>query len=203
MRSIRLSLVGSFLLLLALALGAVSLLVYRITKQTLREKQDIAKELLVAQADHKRKEESANLDNELLAEAHGLASQARFQFERQRGSAQDYLPFALLTAALAPNGHVTAPMWVCEGNHHTKLGELVLRMAVNRIKFDESTASKNKYFQINSEWGHEWRSRSMEDIFFVFDPVVEQRMQLFAFSYDDTQLPSGVALRRICRSLPR
>jgi heavy metal sensor kinase len=202
MRSIRLSLVGSFLLLLALALGAVSLLVYRITKQTLREKQDIAKELLVAQADHKRKEESANLDNELLAEAHGLAGQARFQFERQRGSAQDYLPFALLTAALAPNGHVTAPIWVCEGNHHTKLGELVLRMAVNRIKFDEGAASKNKYFQINTEWGHEWRSRSMGDIFFVFDPVVEQRMQLFAFSYDDTQLPSGVALRRISLKAP-
>jgi heavy metal sensor kinase len=202
MRSIRLSLVGSFLLLLALALGAVSLLVYRITKETLREKQDIAKELLVAQADHKRKEESANLDNELLAEAHVLASQARFQFERQRGSAQDYLPFALLTTALAPNGHVTAPIWVCEGNHYTKLGEMLLRMAVNRIKFDEGAASKNKYFQINSEWGHEWRSRSMGDNFFVFDPGVEQRMQLFAFSYDDTQFPSGVALRRISLKAP-
>ncbi|MFL5242048.1 MAG: ATP-binding protein [Gemmataceae bacterium] len=206
MKSIRLSLVGSFLLLLAVALGAVSLLVYRMTKETLGEKQDIAKKLLVAEADHKSKEEAAKLDNELLAEAHVLASQARLQFERQRGSAQDYLPFALLTAALAPNGHVTAPIWFCEGNHHTQLGELVLRMAVNRIKFDEhadeGSASKRKYFQINTEWGHEWRSRSMGDNFFVFDPIVEKRMQLYNFSYDDTQLPNGVFLRRILFKAP-
>src|SRR5438876_9037602 len=126
MRSIRLSLVGSFLLLLALALGAVSLLVYRIAEESQRGKQASERELLLERAKDKRQEEATKLDNDLLAQAYYLANQAQMQFSWQRGSNQDYLPLVLLSAALAPNGHITAPLWFCEGNHGTKIGEMLL-----------------------------------------------------------------------------
>jgi two-component system, OmpR family, heavy metal sensor histidine kinase CusS len=202
MRSIRLSLVGSFLLLLAVALGAVSLLVYRIAEESQRGKQASERELLLERAKDNRVEEATKLDNDLLAKAHLLASQAQWQFAWQRGSDQDYLPLALLTASLVPNGHITGPLFFCEGHHSTKIGDLLLMMTVNRISFEQTSPPReDRFFQINTKWV-DWHSRSMGDMSFQYDPQVEERMKPFEHFFDDTELPNGVSLRRVSLKAP-
>ncbi len=66
MKSIRLSLMAYFLVLLALALGAVSLLVYEISAHALREKQEAHAKLISAQSDELRKEKTIQLKESLI-----------------------------------------------------------------------------------------------------------------------------------------
>src|SRR6266571_246931 len=77
MRSIRLSLLVYFLGLLGLALGTVSLLVYRTTQQRLEEHKKNAEGLLKAQYDDRSAKEKARLDAELNNDAHILAREAQ------------------------------------------------------------------------------------------------------------------------------
>jgi heavy metal sensor kinase len=200
MRSIRLSLVGSFLLLLAVALGAVSLLVYRIAEESQRGKQASEQELLRERAKDKRLEEATKLDNELLARAKNLGNQAKMQFTWQRGSNQDYWPLGLLTATLVANGHITGPLFFCEGHHGSKIGELLLMMAVNRISFVQDKPEIDKYFQINTKFA-DWHSGSMGELSFPYDPLVEERMNPNDYFFDDTEL-AGVSVRRVSMKTP-
>jgi heavy metal sensor kinase len=76
MRSIRLSLLVYFLGLLALALGTVSVLVYRTTRQRLEEEKTKAEALLKAQYDDRATKERDKLDDKLNNDAHTLAREA-------------------------------------------------------------------------------------------------------------------------------
>src|SRR5262245_46433223 len=95
LRSIRLSLTVYFLALLAVALGAASLVVYRTTKSSLQARQRATEELLRAkrtttakllQAKNKqdRETEKARLDAALLSQARTLAGLVQFQFDWNR-----------------------------------------------------------------------------------------------------------------------
>ena len=77
MRSIRLSLLGYFLVLLALALGAVSFLVYQITEQTLSAKEADANKLLHEKNEKRLQEQHDKLDLTLLSQARALAAVPR------------------------------------------------------------------------------------------------------------------------------
>jgi heavy metal sensor kinase len=163
-------------------------------------KQASERELLLERAKDNRVEEATKLDNDLLARAHNLANQAQMQFTWQRGSNQDYLPLGLLTATLAPNGHITGPLLFCEGHHGSKIGELLFMMAVNRISFVQVEPDNDKYFQINTKWV-DWHSRSMGELSFPYDPQVEERMKPFDYFFDDTEL-AGAYLRRVSIKAP-
>jgi heavy metal sensor kinase len=83
MKSIRLSLLVYFLALLGVALGAVSLLVYHTTTQTLLEKEQAAAELIRAQCDERGRKEKLDLDADLNYLAHVLARQAQLEPDRR------------------------------------------------------------------------------------------------------------------------
>src|SRR5262245_5297928 len=107
MRSIRLSLVVYFLVLLALALGAVSALVYRTTEQGLRDKQQAMARLL---QDRHRDQ----LDEILRSEASDLAN-VTLQEER---SQRKHLTFGsvggLLTSRLGADGPFGGITWALQ-----------------------------------------------------------------------------------------
>jgi heavy metal sensor kinase len=81
MRSIRLSLLLYFLGLLGLALGAVSLLVYRTTEQRLTEQKDKAEKLIKLQHDDRIATEIARLNQQLNNDADTLAREAQGRIE--------------------------------------------------------------------------------------------------------------------------
>src|SRR6516162_1615334 len=85
MRSIRLSLLVYFLGLLGLALGTVSLLVYRTAERTLAEKKIATKELIERQFKDMCNQERTRLDDALLADAKALARHAQIHFDPEAG----------------------------------------------------------------------------------------------------------------------
>lgn len=208
MRSIRLSLIVYFLILLALALGAVSGFVYWTTAQTVAAKQQSTQELLLTQYEERCREERAKLDDALLYQARSLAgglAQTQPQWNRLR--MQGLLQLGLLSAGLNPNAQVLMPLWVAEGTPGT-LAFRLHRIMSNDIQINEEDLTHigdgdvTEYFQINSEWGNTWRSQSMEEYFFPFDPKQFARTALFTWKFDDTVIRPGVPLRRVTLKAP-
>src|SRR5690349_1648073 len=85
MKSIRLSLLVYFLGLLTLALGAVSFLVYRSSKQTLAEKNVATRKLIERQYEDLCAKERARLDVQLLADARRWLDQRHLQPDPRPG----------------------------------------------------------------------------------------------------------------------
>src|SRR5262249_31126533 len=79
MRSIRLSLTVYFLALLAVALGAVSVLVYGNTRQTLEGKERAAEQLVEARYKDDCQREQQTLDDKLLQQARTVAQLVQLQ----------------------------------------------------------------------------------------------------------------------------
>src|SRR4051794_16579125 len=113
MKSIRLSLMLYFLALLAVALGAVSVLAYRTADETLLAKKATARGVVEAQYRERRHKEEAKLDEALLFQAKTLARLAQFQFR--------FIPYRRqlsglgpLTSVAAPGGSFTTVLWLAQ-----------------------------------------------------------------------------------------
>ncbi len=138
MRSIRVSLTVYLLALLAVALGAASVLVYRTThsslearkratEEQLRSKQAAmadkfqvkyraTSEMLQAKFEQDSEHEKARLKESLLSQARTLARLVQFQFDRNRFLGKEYNFLGSLGAAATPGGHLLVPLWVAEGS---------------------------------------------------------------------------------------
>lgn len=118
MKSIRLALMVYFLALLAVALLAASLLMYRNAEQTLHAKQQAMKKLIEAQCRERCQEKKTHFDNALLTQAQSLAQLVQVQFDWTR--VEEVQPLFLLGLLTAPHdlgGHVPALMWIAESLH--------------------------------------------------------------------------------------
>src|SRR6476661_676962 len=80
MRSIRLSLIVYFLLLMTAALGAVAWFSYRTTADSLRERQNDTKKLIEAQCEANCKSARDDLDRHILRQAQTLANLSSSMF---------------------------------------------------------------------------------------------------------------------------
>ena len=112
MRSIRLSLLGYFFVLLVLALGAASLLAYRTGEQTLEEKKITTNQLVDAQYKELARQERVRFDEQLLTQAQRLADLV--QYDRHRDPLRRLYYLGLLSSNLAPSGYVLAPLWMTD-----------------------------------------------------------------------------------------
>ena len=144
MKSIRLSLIVYFLVLLGAALGSVSFLVYRITSRALQEKHATNRQLLETQYDQRRREELAKTDNDLLEHARALANLAQWQFEVKKLYTRHYAILSLLTAAPSPQGHFVLPLWI--GEEPNRLRMQISGMLANEIKLDETLNLFTRYY---------------------------------------------------------
>jgi heavy metal sensor kinase len=114
MRSIRLSLIVYFLLLLGVALGAVSFLVYETTRQSLEEKEQSMGRLL-------RDRHQAKLDDMLLREARNLVSHVQLSFKPAfpktappKVGALELQILGVLAAGPSRQGHLAIPLWLLQ-----------------------------------------------------------------------------------------
>jgi heavy metal sensor kinase len=107
MKSIRLSLIVYFLVLIALALGGVSMLVYQTVSITLKDKQAKTQELLDTQFQAQCHQARLTLDKKIHLQAQRLASKAR----------NVRIPFEFLLVSAAgtgagPDSRVLTPLWL-------------------------------------------------------------------------------------------
>ncbi|HXG10774.1 MAG TPA: ATP-binding protein [Gemmataceae bacterium] len=223
MRSIRLSLLIYWLVLLGLALGAVSLLVYNITLQTLLARKEYARGLLLAKNDNARRlleqwqktrgdflearcrereqEEHDRLDETLLSEARTLATLVRYQFQFNHiPYVGPYPLLGLLTAGLSPNGYVLVPVWVAESVESPLNAPFQIQLQEENLLTSEEEDT-SYYYQINSSWGPSWRSRSLGDRWLPFNPG-RFADKVLDWEADDVELERGLVVRRVVLKAP-
>jgi heavy metal sensor kinase len=207
MRSIRLSLVLYFLVLLALAFGAVGGLVFWTTAQIVRGREKETGQLLEHQYKEKCNRDKARFDRALRNQAHTLASLAQFQFQGNRQKQQVMAPVGLLTAAPFPDGCLLTPFWAASSCRGSLCGRMY-RLSATEIQFNEDhlpafpDGPVTEYFQITSEWGNTWKSRSLEGHSFPVDFQVFETKHLFEEKFDELELTPGLHLRRLTLQAP-
>src|SRR5436309_807624 len=124
MRSIRLSLTVYFLALVTLALGAVSVLVYRSAKETLREKEQAAEQLLQTRYEEDCDKERQHLDRDLFAQAQSLAREVQFRtarFEAMRYWSLNSLGALTTAPTPIPLGSFSSATWALQGHWDSEL----------------------------------------------------------------------------------
>jgi len=108
-----------FLGLLAVALLAASLLVYRNAEETLAAKQKAMKDLIDAQYEERSRYEEKRLDEALLSQAQALARFVQVQFDEDRVKPRSrYLSLqslGFMSASLSPNAYALLPTWIAQG----------------------------------------------------------------------------------------
>ncbi|MCI0461583.1 MAG: ATP-binding protein [Gemmataceae bacterium] len=193
MRSIRLSLVVYFLVLLAVALGAVSILVHRTAERNLRDRQKEMGDLL-------RAKHQAHLDETLLQEARNIAALVQIQGERgQQLHIRLTGPLGMLTAGLGPDAVGAVPLWALRWGEWRLQASLdwitrsTLKIKDMVIPVEEGQLTE--FVQINSGQGAEWHSPSLEGRSLPFNPKAFSA-RLVDWKFDNTDL-EGTAVRRV------
>jgi heavy metal sensor kinase len=133
MRSIRLSLVGYFLVLLMAASGAVGYYVFHLTQATLedKERKDIVQLDRSYEAQCVKFQE--NLDDEILLRAQAVVHQMRVQWGG-RDTLTRYSPAGLFLASVTPVGSFHTPVWFSEG----RFGDPRFALMATRVQRDTS-----------------------------------------------------------------
>jgi signal transduction histidine kinase len=218
MRSIRLALMIYFLALLAVALTAASLLVYRNAEQTLQAKQQAMQQLIETQYNELCREWDARLDADLLSQAQSLARLVQVQFEGYHLHViQSLLLFGVSSTTLSPNAHVLTVGWLPEGFYSgwgvppNPLYQDVRRhLRPNlkpgiKLKLDQlglADIQVSDFFQIDTPGGQSWYSQSMANRSFSFrlDTSVFEPNDVLRHHYDDTRLGDTPVRRVVLKS---
>ena len=219
MRSIRLSLMVYFLALLGVAFGAVSLLVYRSTRETLLSKKVATENLIEAQYKERCRAEEQRLDDALLAQAGRLAGLTYMEWDFRKmillQSQSDWQHLApreacylnVLNGALAPNGYFPAAISLLEArNAPLTLGPLTF--CVTDIKFEKEDLTHHidpnvaQYYQVYNTWGGLYRSESLGDLTLPFELAQPELEKGVVSKVDEIDLPDGKRVRRLMLQIP-
>jgi heavy metal sensor kinase len=195
MRSIRLSLVVYFLLLLFLALGAISWFVYDTSSQTLQDKVASQRDHLEAQAKIRREGVRVALDQRILTRAETVANLASYKISHY----ESLYPVGALGAVLEPHGYLASYLWLA-GGFNPKVASDIFRSRQARIELaEEMIESETEYFQIYDVWGRP-RGRSpnlADEDSFTLDQDRRRAADSYKPYYDYVELEPGTKLRRV------
>jgi heavy metal sensor kinase len=211
MKSIRVSLIVYFLLLLAAALGTASVLVYRTAADILREKQEVNRQLLGKQYQELKDKESEKYDDDLLAQAKIIYFQVQSQNPWNLLRATPLMRLGLMSET---NAHYTSLLWAAEttgrgppgwigqwvqGNIIAENRRLFTEILLNEDELPRDPDGGIEYFQINSssELSKPWRSKSLGDFTLPFDAAPFAGAELASVKHDDVILDSGRKVRRV------
>ncbi len=212
MRSIRRSLTGYLLLLMAATLGVVGVLIDQATGRTIDARRQAAVDLHEAHFEEHCREERNRVDADLMRQAQVLGSvmQTEYYGRFQRELAKFNLTTRLLTYGSGQpltTALYTANSWAITGRlfreyfSHLPIDEGVLK----RVDDDERT---HDYVQINNPSGRtRWRSNTLDTQTLPFDAKAAETDRttgmVFDWHHDDaTVTPSGEAVRRVVLKVP-
>lgn len=197
MKSIRLALVGYFLLLVGVALGAVYWFVYQTSSTTLDARRAQTRELLQAKYQNDCDDARQELDKQLLHHAQTLASLAR----STPTHLETLYPLGALGTPGALHGYLTAPLWLAEGYYFP------LAFQLNRIHPQLITIESGEeimedrpgdYYQINSLRGRPLeKSASLNDTWMTLNEQTRRGAELLRENFDTIELRPGHAVRRV------
>ncbi len=224
MRSIRLSLMVYFLALLGVVLSAVSILVYRSTKQTLLDKQATTAQLIDTQFLDSCRKERERLEYALLSQARTMAWLVELQWPERHTKEARRFNFVqgayrtgypqlsslwLLSTIQAPNAHATTLGALLVGAPNP-LGVDPRHPNLLRIKFDEDDLAEHldlriaQYRQADDNYGGAYRSPTLGEHVLPFDPSQFPSDQVLDWRHDIITLePDHQILRVILKVLPR
>jgi heavy metal sensor kinase len=205
-KSIRLSLLGYFLVLLAVALGAVSFLVYQITEQTLSAKEAVANKLLHEKNEKRLQEQHDKLDLMLLSQSRALARMVAFNIDWPTIRKLETLhTYGVVSSAVLGSPNI-GPIFNGEDGRGG-LALFFVRASMAKVKFDEEVLhadgnlAKVELFQVRTDWGDSWKSKSLGDASFSEALDTLNAPQLDYWSFDDVE-HDGTTLRHITLKMP-
>jgi two-component system, OmpR family, heavy metal sensor histidine kinase CusS len=207
MRSIRLSLIVYFLVLLALAMGGVSWFAYQTTAQALRGKRDSTKVLIESQYTEQKQQIATSFDNRILHKAQFLAKTARVS--------KDYLEplFAIgaMGTGLQPQGYLNAPLWLASGSGDLSVdlflkrpSDIVIKDAEDVLPHaDGSQHQGQEYFQTYSRRGKiQQHSENLGQRLLMLDEQVRGTVKFGSGHFDTIEPEAGWKLRIVTLKAP-
>jgi signal transduction histidine kinase len=205
MRSIRLSLIVYFLVLLTLALGGVSWFMYQTTAQALRGKQASTNDLIRTQYGEQRDQIQKALDNHLNRQAQALAKNAR----PSKDYLEPLLACGILATPLQPQGYLNATWWWASSGGQLSLElfwkrpvDIVIKDADDRIPHADSSQAP-EYFQTYSGRGKtQQHSENIGKRSFALDEAVRGSAKLRVPQFDTVEPEPGWRLRRVTLKWP-
>jgi signal transduction histidine kinase len=220
-RSIRLSLMGYFLGLLALALGTASLLAYQTSYLTLQEKKTATEELIQKQYEDTCRQGHERLDQRLFDQAERLAQLVEFRYElgQQREQRQVLMVAGLLTALPSPTLDPDAQFYIWSNlsfrprerwrvdpfaDLFRRNPQIKLNEEDERLKQLTSLGGHTaEYFQIDASWGGTFHSEKLGQRSLPLDMINYRPNEAYAHDFDDYPLtPENVTLRRVILKIP-
>jgi heavy metal sensor kinase len=209
MRSIRLSLIVSFLLLMAAALSGVSWFAYQMASRTLEEKEASTRELIEREYEKRREQAEKEFNKSLSQRAYVLASTAIWSDKFQNG----LVPYSLrlFDVGFTPQSALVASAWLYEAQQPAKdpRSQVRVMMLWNNvsIEFPESVlrklsaASPHQYFAIFAG-GKEGKllehSPSLPEDQLALDQNLKKQANIDPYVFDDLRLgEGGEKLRRV------
>jgi signal transduction histidine kinase len=211
MRSIRLSLIVYFLLLLIAAESVAFWLVYRSAQDALSEKQEVNRQLLNEQFNRMQRDEEEKFKAELLEAAKGVELLALRPSQRERLDTVSLLPLG----QFFPQSHVSLGTLLLFTTPSSGPGVNRFRdMAVSRVfnttpvlsvpqeRLPQGQPGEVEYFQVNCDWVEQpWLSRSLQGEPMHFD---KNELNPFVPRYDTYTFSDGrVVWRVIAKVTPR
>lgn len=193
MKSIRRSLIVYVLVLLTVALGAISWFAYGTTAQSLRERQMDSAKLIEGQCDAKIRAVKADLDQRIVEQARTMARTARSVTVHTDGQA------ALGFIVWAAQGiHPPVPYQVVREVLKTPFKQLVL---IDDDLIPDAGRDQEYYQTYLSNGLPIQRSESLPEQAFVLDEKLKKVVN-FQEHFDDVELESGAHLRRVTLRYP-
>lgn len=194
MKSIRGSLIVYVLVLLTVALGAVSWFSYRTTAQSLRERQRDSQQMIEAQYTAQSQAVKADLDRRILREAQRLAGTARAVAVHN-----EELRLIGAAAWIVQTANPPIPYDVLR----TEPKFLVLIEASDPLFPEASQDHAQEFFQTYLTTGQPvQRSESMGNQWFTLDEERQKKAVPLTEYFDDTELKPGVKVRRVTLKAP-
>ncbi len=209
MKSIRLSLIVYFVLLVGGALGLVSAFVYKLTRDVLLSEETARREKLQLTYEDLNQREEEKLDQALAVQVRSLADRTLFRSQWTWGLYQGIAAFGAFGAAVAPHGHVGTHLW---------LGMVGVRDANRRSLYPSYLVQPNiqvpeeylpllpegstEYYQINTTWKWAFHSESLGGQAMPFDPARFEQVAVYAPTYDEFELEAGRRVRRVTLKTP-
>jgi signal transduction histidine kinase len=197
MRSIRLALSVYFLLLLGLALGTVSILVYRNSREALAAKEKSTADLLGARNEARCNALGQQFDDALRSRASVLAGIIRMEWS---GAVPSGL--TAFGAVATPYTYLVLPSWLLERPEREARPLIRIRVAEDILAMQRQNPETD-YFQIYDELGEvKQRSRAVGNAPFTLDPRLRIGLGLLEWAFDDIVGKRNVPLRRITLKAP-
>ena len=202
MKSIRLSLIVYFLVLLTGALGAVSWFSYRTTAQSLRARQHDAHKMIESQCEVSAEALRGDLDRRILRQAHTMVNVSQSMMVHAEGH---FSLFGMIGAGAMPNGHLPFCLYFHQGLNDKLAFEIFRAQPLSthienadKLVADEDGQHAQEYFQTYRSNGSLMeRSESMGEQAFNLDEHLVKTAALHTEYYDDVELAPGVKVRRV------